>query len=73
MPSSTFQRVITLLRGALGKSNWVAGMMQPEISFHVYEISTKIKTTTILALNLSTKSSGTPQVTFNDHDLILVL
>ena len=37
----------TLLRGALRKLNWVAGMTRSEISFHVCEISIKIKTTTI--------------------------
>ena len=37
----------TLLRGALRKLNWVAGMTRSEISFHVCEISTKIKTTAI--------------------------
>ena len=38
---------ITLLRGALRKLNWVAGMTRSETSFHVCEISIKIKTTTI--------------------------
>ena len=37
----------TLLRGALRKLNWVAGITRSEISFHVCEISIKIKTTTI--------------------------
>ena len=32
----------TLLRGALGKLNWGAGMTRPEISFDVCVISTKI-------------------------------
>ena len=30
---------VTLLRGALGKINWIAGMSRPEISYHVCEIS----------------------------------
>ena len=31
---------VTLLRRALGKINWIAGMSRPEISYHVCEIST---------------------------------
>ena len=38
---------ITLLRRPPGELIWVAGMTRPEISFHICEISTKIKTATI--------------------------
>ena len=38
---------ITLLRRAPGELIWIAGMTRPEITFHVCEISTKIKTATI--------------------------
>lgn len=37
-----------LLRGAVGKLNWIPGITQPEISFHVCEISTKMKNATII-------------------------
>ena len=36
-----------LLRGTLGKLNWVAEITRSGISFHVCEISTKMKTATI--------------------------
>ena len=36
-----------LLRGALGKLNWLAGMTRPEISFYTCELSTHINTATI--------------------------
>ena len=35
---------VTLLRGAIGRLNWVAGITRPEISFYTCEISTRIKT-----------------------------
>ena len=35
------------LRGALGQLNWISGMTRPEVSFHVCEISTHIKSATI--------------------------
>ena len=38
---------LTLLRRALGKINWIAGMSRPEISYHVCEISTRVKNATI--------------------------
>ena len=38
----------TLLTGALGKLNWIPGMSRHKISFHVCEISTKIKIVTIV-------------------------
>ena len=37
------EKEITSLRGALEKINWVAGMSRPEISYHVCEISTRVK------------------------------
>ena len=41
------EKEITSLRGALGKTNWVAGMLRPEISYYVCEISTRVKNATI--------------------------
>ena len=41
------EKEITSLRGALGKINWVAGMPRPEISYHVCNISTRVKNATI--------------------------
>ena len=75
----------TLLRGALRKLNWVAGMTRSEISFHVCEISIKIKTTTIsdiISVNKvikfikntpPPKKKRTPQVTSKYHHLNSVL
>ena len=37
------EKEITSLRGALGKVSWVTGMLRPEISYHVCEISTRVK------------------------------
>ena len=41
------EKEVTSLRGALGKIHCVAGMSRPEISYNVYEISTRVKNATI--------------------------
>ena len=41
------RKEITSLRGALGKIKWVAGMLRPEIGYHVCKISTRVKNATI--------------------------
>ena len=45
--SFIFERGSHTAKRSNWKLNWVAGMTWPEISFHVSEISTKIKTATI--------------------------
>ena len=45
--SKLIEKEITSLRGDLGKINRVAGMLAPEISYYVCEISTRVKNVTI--------------------------
>ena len=45
--SKLTEKEITSLRGDLGKINQVAGMLAPEISYYVCEISTSVKNVTI--------------------------
>ena len=46
---------VTLLRRAFGKINWIAGMLRPEISYHVCEISTRVKNATISEIHAVNK------------------
>ena len=41
------EKEITSLRGALKKMNWVAWMSRPDNSYHICEISTRIKNATV--------------------------
>lgn len=47
-----------MLRGILGKLNWVAGMIRPEMSFFVCETTTRIKIATISEISQQTKLSN---------------
>ena len=49
------QEEITILRGILGKLNWVAGMTRPEISFFVCETSTRVTDATVSDLIATNK------------------
>ena len=45
----------TLLRGALGQLNWLAGMSRPEISFSVSDVSSRIRSSVIADIMLINK------------------
>ena len=65
---------ITLLRGALGRLNWVANMTRPEIAFTVSKISSRIKDATISDMKEANKAikqikSSTSHITFPPLDL----
>ena len=49
------QEEITILRGILGKLNWVAGMTRPETSSFVCETSTHVKDATVSDLIVANK------------------
>ena len=40
-----------MLRKALRKINWIAGMPRPEISYHVYKISARVKNANVHTIN----------------------
>ena len=54
------RKEITSLRGALGKIKWVAGMLRPEIGYHVCKISTRVKNATIADIFIINKVNTQP-------------